>query len=574
MKTSVLIPTAGDIVTVREHAALADQLGYDSVNCSHIAARDSFTTLADLAHLAPSVTLATAVAPIYHRSPASMAQTAATVDDLSGGRFRLGLGTGHRATMGGWHGQDIGNPVAEMREYVSLVRALLAGDEPPTGLRWSSSFAFNGFKARADIPIYLAALSPAMLRLAGEIADGVVLWACPASYVGDVVTREVAAGRARAGRDLAGFDVCAAIPSAVVADPAVAYRGIRAELHRYFGLPFYRAMFAQAGYGADIAAYDAAAGSAAQRAAISDAFIEDLCAIGKPEDVAAGVARFRAAGATNPMITNITGTDLRPALSAAVGALGPSEWSSPVVRGGRCQVVDAVFTGVRDQEGRSAVDVFGQHFDGPVRVAGKGELPELPVFPGQVALMIVREHPVPAAVELGTVPERVGDRLEPAVAAAGQQGLMEVAVVTRPVLADRSVIPGDRRPLQAVVRGQDPRLPLQVAALDRQAQGERFDLDTGLGQLGDVLDRQVANPEAALRRSDQQVLLSQPGERLPDDRLADPESFGELDHLQLLAGMKDSVEQLGPYHFVHLFGASYGGRHPHRVAYFSRLTFY
>ncbi|HJZ01653.1 MAG TPA: LLM class flavin-dependent oxidoreductase, partial [Streptosporangiaceae bacterium] len=171
MKISVLIPTTGDIATVREHAAMADQLGYDSVNCSHIAARDSFTTLAGLAHLAPSVTLATAVAPIYHRSPASMAQTAATIDDLSGGRFRLGLGTGHRATMGGWHGQGIGNPVAEMREYVALVRALLAGGEPPAGLRWNSSFAFNGFKARADIPVYLAGLSPAMLRLAGEIAD-------------------------------------------------------------------------------------------------------------------------------------------------------------------------------------------------------------------------------------------------------------------------------------------------------------------------------------------------------------------------------------------------------------------
>ncbi len=131
MKTSVLIPTTGDIATVREHAEIAGQLGYDSINCSHIAARDSFTTLAALAHLAPSVTLATAVAPIYHRSPASMAQTAATIDDLSGGRFRLGLGTGHRATMGGWHGQDIGNPVAEIREYVALVRALLAGDEPP-----------------------------------------------------------------------------------------------------------------------------------------------------------------------------------------------------------------------------------------------------------------------------------------------------------------------------------------------------------------------------------------------------------------------------------------------------------
>ena len=323
MKTSVLIPTTGDIGTVREHAELAGQLGYDSVNCSHIAARDSFTTLAGLAHLAPSVTLATSVAPIYHRSPASMAQTAATIDDLSGGRFRLGLGTGHRATMGGWHGQDIGNPVAEMREYVALVRALLAGTglagrERAAGRRWNSTFAFNGFTPRADIPIYLAGLSPAMLRLAGEIADGVVLWACPGSYVADVVVPEIAAGRARAGRELAGFDICAAIPSAVVDDPAVAYQGIRTELHRYFGLPFYRAMFAHAGYEADIAAYDAAPDPAAKRAAISDPFIEDLCAIGKPADVAAGVARYRAAGATNPMITNITGTDLRPTLQAAV----------------------------------------------------------------------------------------------------------------------------------------------------------------------------------------------------------------------------------------------------------------
>jgi alkanesulfonate monooxygenase SsuD/methylene tetrahydromethanopterin reductase-like flavin-dependent oxidoreductase (luciferase family) len=211
--------------------------------------------------------------------------------------------------------------VAEMREYVALVRALLAGQEPPTGQRWNSAFAFNGFKPRGDIPIYLAGLSPAMLRLAGEIADGVVLWACPASYVKDVVLREITAGRARAGRELAGFDICAAVPSAVVDDPAVACDGIRTELHRYFGLPFYRAMFAQAGYDADIAAYDAAADVTAQRAAISDAFIADLCAIGKPADVAAGVARYRAAGATNPMITNIAGTDLRPTLLAAVKPL-------------------------------------------------------------------------------------------------------------------------------------------------------------------------------------------------------------------------------------------------------------
>ena len=124
-----------------------------------------------------------------------------------------------------------------------------------------------------------------------------------------------------------------------------------------------------------------------------------------------------------------------------------------------------------------------------------------------------------------------------------------------------------------MVRGQDPGLPLQVAPLDGQAQGERFDLDAGLGQLGDVLDRQVAHPEAALWCRDQQALLGQAGERLPDDRLAYPEPFGELDHLQLLAGTEASVEQLGPNYFVYLFGASRGSCHSLSIAHFPQLTF-
>jgi len=79
-------------------------------------------------------------------------------------------------------------------------------------------------------------------------------------------------------------------------------------------------MCAHAGYEADITADDAAADAGAQRAPISDAFIDDLCAIGEAENVAVGVIRYRAAGATNPMITNVTGTDLHPTLHAAVAA--------------------------------------------------------------------------------------------------------------------------------------------------------------------------------------------------------------------------------------------------------------
>jgi alkanesulfonate monooxygenase SsuD/methylene tetrahydromethanopterin reductase-like flavin-dependent oxidoreductase (luciferase family) len=303
------------------HAQLADELGFDAIMLSHIAARDSFTMAAALAMCTERVAIGTSVAPLYHRSPASMAQTAATVDDISGGRFRLGLGVGHRITMGGWHGQQIGKPTAEMREYIGIIRAILGGDEPPTGQRWTSTFAFMGFTPRRDIPIYQAALSPAMLRLAGEIADGVVLWACPSQYVRDVVMPEVSVGRHRAGKPTEGFHILAAVPSAMAYDRATALVGVRNELHRYFGLPFYRAMFQAAGFADDVAAFDAGSPDVeAQKLAISERFIDDLCAIGDDSAVRDGVQRYRDAGVTNPVVTAILGTDFEPTLRAAASA--------------------------------------------------------------------------------------------------------------------------------------------------------------------------------------------------------------------------------------------------------------
>lgn len=318
---SCIIPPRESYAAAVGYAELAEALGYDSVNCTHIAARDSFTLLAGLAMRTERIALGTAVAPIYHRSPASMAQTAATVDDLSGGRFRLGLGIGHRVTMGGWHGQEIGHPLDEMREYLAIVRAVLAGGPPPDGQRWRSTFAFNGFTPRADVPILLAGLSPGMLRLAGELADGVVLWACPPAYVRDVVVPEVARGRRQAGRDLAGFTVMAAVPAAVGADLGPLLDGVRSELHRYFGLPFYRAMFDAAAFGKDLAAYDAAAPDVeAQKRAISEEFVEALCALGGERDVRAGIDRYRTAGATNPLVSAVAGSDFAPTLRAAAAA--------------------------------------------------------------------------------------------------------------------------------------------------------------------------------------------------------------------------------------------------------------
>jgi F420-dependent oxidoreductase-like protein len=302
---------------------LAEELGYEAVYVTHIAGRESLTVLTHYAAQTERIRVGTGVVPIYTRTPATMAQTAATIDEISGGRLNLGLGVSHRPVVEGWHGQTIDKPASEMREYVAIVRAILRGEDPPAGEKWSTGFRLAGVEPRPEVPIYVAALSPRMLRLAGEIADGVILWLCNPEYVRDVVVPEVAAGRAKAGKPADGFDVVAAVPSAVTDDLSGPYASMRRDLIPYFGLPFYRAMLERSGFGDDIAAYDDAAGRGdgdAMQAAISDRFIEVLTATGDEDAVRAGVERYRAAGVTSPCVGPIPRTDFEGTMRAAASS--------------------------------------------------------------------------------------------------------------------------------------------------------------------------------------------------------------------------------------------------------------
>lgn len=306
-----------------ERVQLADSLGYDAAYVTHIAGRESLTVVTAYALATSRIHLGPGVVPIYSRTPATMAQTAATIDELSGGRLRLGMGVSHRPVVEAWHGQSIDRPVAEMREYTQIVRAILRGEDPPPSEKWPTAFRLAGIELRPQLPLYVSALSPGMLRLAGEVGDGVMLWLCNPAYVRDVVVPAVAEGRARAGLGLEGFDIVAAVPAARVEDPAAAVASMRRDLLPYFSLPFYRAMIERSGFAEDLAAYDAAAGRGdveAMQAAVSERFISELAAIGSDEDVRAGIARYRAAGAGSPCLSPIGGTDLPATLRAGAGA--------------------------------------------------------------------------------------------------------------------------------------------------------------------------------------------------------------------------------------------------------------
>ena len=286
----------------------ADALGFDSIYTTHIAGRDSLTLLMAYASVSERVRLGTGVVPIFSRTPVAMAQTAATIDEFSGGRMVLGLGVSHQVTVENWYDAKIYKPVSQMREYAGIVRAILRGEAPPEGEFFNTRFQFMGYEPRPDLPIYVAALSPNMLRLAGEIGDGVMLWLCNPDYIRDVVIPAVNEGRERAGKSLDGFDIVAAVPMALTDDPDAARATMRQDLIPYASLPFYRSMLERSGFGDEIAAFDEGmqAGDVEQaKAGLSDRLLGALAGIGParrsgPRSTATGrpARSHRASGAS------------------------------------------------------------------------------------------------------------------------------------------------------------------------------------------------------------------------------------------------------------------------------------
>ncbi len=319
MAIGAFIGTGRDLDRALDRVRRAEELGYESAYVTHIAARDSLTVLTRYATVTERIRLGTGVLPIFSRTPASTAQTAATIDEISDGRMVLGIGVSHRVTVENWFDAEIAKPVTQMREYAGIVRAILNGEEPPAGEFFNSKFGFMGYPPRPELPIYIAALSPNMLQLAGEIADGVMLWLCNPQYIRETVIPQVRRGRERAGKALDGFDVVAAVPVGVTDDSDAARNAFRKDLIPYASLPFYRAMLERSGFGADLAAFDEGmAGGDRDRAVagLSDELLASLAGIGDGDAARAKVIEYQDAGTTSPCIGGIPSAGFDAALEA------------------------------------------------------------------------------------------------------------------------------------------------------------------------------------------------------------------------------------------------------------------
>jgi len=232
--------------TPADHLALAreaDRLGYSVVWAAEAYGSDSPTMLAWIAGQTSRIDVGAAVMQIPARSPAMTAMTAATIDALSGGRFRLGLGVSGPQVSEGWHGVRFGKPLARTREYVDIVKLAVARkpvaydgefyrlplpDGPGKALRL-------GFHPPRDhIPIYLAAVGPKNLELAGEIADGWLAIFFAPDAAGESL-QHVERGRAKSGAGLTGFDVVAGVPVVIGDDVAACADAIRPYAALYVG---------------------------------------------------------------------------------------------------------------------------------------------------------------------------------------------------------------------------------------------------------------------------------------------------------------------------------------------------
>jgi F420-dependent oxidoreductase-like protein len=167
-----------------ELAQEAERLGFDSVWTAEAYGSDAVTPLTWVGALTSKIKLGTGILQMPARTPANTAMTAATLDMLSGGRVLLGLGLSGPQVVEGWHGQPYGKPLARTREYVEIVRRILAREEPldfqgeeyqipiPGGTGLGKPLKLILHPLRPRIPIYLAAIGPKNIELAGEIADG------------------------------------------------------------------------------------------------------------------------------------------------------------------------------------------------------------------------------------------------------------------------------------------------------------------------------------------------------------------------------------------------------------------
>jgi coenzyme F420-dependent oxidoreductase len=287
----------------------AEALGYDSVWVGESWGRDGFTWLTQLACHTSRIKLATGITTVYSRSPALIAQTVASLDEISEGRAILGLGTSGPIVIENWHGLPFDRPLRRTREYIEIIRLILSGER----VNYKGEvFQLKGFRlpfapVRPGVPIYVASLGPQNLRLTGELADGWLPIYLDAGHLPDF-QRDLASGAQKSGRALNALDVAPYILACVSEDAEAARHLVKAHLAYYIGGmgTFYANLIARYGFEDEVGLVREAWGKGDRQAAagqVTDAMVARMAICGSPQEGRTQLETYRAAGVTLPIVS-------------------------------------------------------------------------------------------------------------------------------------------------------------------------------------------------------------------------------------------------------------------------------
>lgn len=299
----------------------AERLGYYAVWTAEAYGSDAVVPLAWIGAHTSKIKLGTGIVQMAGRTPSNTAMTAMTLDHLSGGRLLLGIGASGPQVVEGWHGQPYGKLLGRTREYVSILRAIFARQEPLQHDGEHYQIPYHGpgasglgkplksiIHGRADQPIYLAAIGPKNVALAAEIADGwIPVFFSPQRY--SVFRESIDEGFGKAGgeKTFARFDLSPVVHVALGKDVQACRDSVKPQLALYIGgmgakgRNFYNALAERYGYGEAAAkiqdAYLAGRKSEAE-AMVPDALVDEVALCGPRERIADRLALWREAPVT------------------------------------------------------------------------------------------------------------------------------------------------------------------------------------------------------------------------------------------------------------------------------------
>lgn len=306
---SLSVPLDG--FTLAEHPAIAreaEELGYTDAWSYEVDGVDCFSPLAVLAPTT-SLRLGTAIANVYTRGPATLAQCAAGLAELAPGRFVLGIGSGSQPIVEQWNGLPFRKPATRVREMVLFLRKALAGERVVFA---GETVRVNGFRLtrppQHPVPIQVAALREGMLRVAGEVADGAIVnWLSVEDVRKSVAVLRQAAQAA--GRDPEALEVTARLMVLVDHPTPEAMQGIRRVITGYLTVPVYKAFHQWLGRSELLRPMWEAWAAGDRRSAVEavpDEVVHDLIVMGSPAERRAHILRYLEAGIDTAFLSLFT----------------------------------------------------------------------------------------------------------------------------------------------------------------------------------------------------------------------------------------------------------------------------